>query len=54
MSFKTKKYQVIKGALSQALSNFIFNYMLLQRDAVDLMLENIIILFILNSIAKDG
>ena len=39
MSFKTKKYQVIRGALSQALSNFIFNYMLLQRDAVDLMLE---------------
>jgi len=40
MSFKTKKYQVIKGALSKELSNFIFNYMMLQRDAVDLMLKN--------------
>jgi len=40
MSFKTKKYQVIRGALSQALSNFIFNYILLQRDAVDLMMKN--------------
>ena len=37
MSFKTKKYQVIRQALSKELSNFIFNYMLLQRDAVDLM-----------------
>ena len=40
MSFKTKKYQVIRGALSQELANFIFNYMLLQRDAVDLMMKN--------------
>jgi len=40
MSFKTKKYQVIKGALSKELANFIFNYMMLQRDAVDLMLKN--------------
>ena len=40
MSFKTKKYQVIKGALSKELSNFIFNYMLLQRDAVDFMVKN--------------
>ena len=40
MSFKTKKYQVIKGALSKELSNFIFNYMLLQRDAVDFMMKN--------------
>jgi len=39
MSFKTKKYQVIKGALSKELSNFIFNYMMLQRDAVDLMMK---------------
>ena len=37
MSFKTKKYQVIRGALSQELSNFIFNYMMLQREAVDFM-----------------
>jgi len=40
MSFKTKKYQVIRGALSKELSNFIFNYMMLQRDAVDLMLKH--------------
>jgi len=40
MSFKTKKYQVIKGALSKGLANFIFNYMMLQRDAVDLMVKH--------------
>jgi len=40
MSFKTKKYQVIRGALSKELANFIFNYMMLQRDAVDLMMKN--------------
>jgi len=40
MSYKTKKYQVIKEALSKELSNFIFNYMMLQRDAVDLMLKH--------------
>ena len=40
MSFKTKKYQVIKGALSKELANFIFNYMMLQRDAVDFMMKN--------------
>ena len=38
--FKTKKYQVIKGALSKELANFIFNYMMLQRDAVDFMMKN--------------
>jgi len=38
--FKTKKYQVIRGALSKELANFIFNYMMLQRDAVDVMLKN--------------
>jgi len=38
--FKKKKYQVIKGALSKELSNFIFNYMMLQRDAVDFMMKN--------------
>ena len=37
MSFKTKKYQIIRGALSKELANFIFNYMMLQRDAVDFM-----------------
>ena len=40
MSFKTKKYQVIRGALSKELANFIFNYMMLQRDAVDWMTKN--------------
>ena len=40
MSFKTKKYQVIRGALPVPLANFIFNYMMLQRDAVDFMLKN--------------
>ena len=40
MSFKTKKYQIIRGALSKELSNFIFNYMMLQRDAVYWMTKN--------------
>ena len=40
MSFKTKKYQVIRGALSQELANFIFNYMMLQRDAADFMMKH--------------
>ena len=40
MSFKTKKYQVIREALSKELANFIFNYMMLQRDAVDFMTKN--------------
>ena len=40
MSFKTKKYQVIRGALSKELANFIFNYMMLQRDAVGFMMKN--------------
>ena len=38
--FKTKKYQVIRGALSKELANFIFNYMMLQRDAVDWMVKH--------------
>ena len=38
--FKTKKYQVIRQALPKGLANFIFNYMMLQRDAVDLMMKN--------------
>ena len=40
MSFKTKKYQIIRGALSKELANFIFNYMMLQRDAVDFAVKN--------------
>jgi len=38
--FKKKKYEVIRQALSIELANFIFNYMMLQRDAVDFMLKN--------------
>ena len=40
MSFKTKKYQIIKEALPKELANFIFNYMMLQRDAVDWMFKH--------------
>ena len=39
MSFKTKKYQVIRQALSKELANFIFNYMMLQREAVDFLFK---------------
>jgi len=38
--FKKKKYQVIREALSKELSNFIFNYMMLQRDAVVFMMKH--------------
>jgi len=38
--FKKKKYQVIRQALSKELANFIFNYMMLQRDAVDFMMKH--------------
>jgi len=38
--FKKKKYQVIRQALSKELANFIFNYMMLQRDAVGFMLKH--------------
>jgi len=38
--FKKKKYQVIRKALSKELSNFIFNYMILQRNAVDYMVQH--------------
>jgi len=38
--FETKKYQIIRQALSRELANFIFNYMMLQRDAVDFMMKN--------------
>ena len=34
------KYQVIKGAISYELANFVFNYFLLKRDAVDWMYKN--------------
>jgi hypothetical protein len=38
--FQTKKYQVIKKAVSYELANFIFNYFLLKRDAVDFMYKS--------------
>ena len=40
MTFQNKKYQVIKNALPYELANFIFNYFLLKRDAVDFMYQN--------------
>ena len=40
MSFQHKKYQVIKGAISYELANFVFNYFLLKRDAVKFMYDN--------------
>ena len=40
MSFKTKKYYVIRNALDKKMANFIFNYMMLQRDAVQEMLKD--------------
>ena len=36
----TFKYHVIKNALSYELANFIFNYFLLKRDAVEFMYQN--------------
>jgi hypothetical protein len=43
MSFQINKYQVIKKAVSYDLANFIFNYFLLKRDAVNFMYKNNII-----------
>ena len=43
MSFHQTKYQVIKQALSFELANFIFNYFLLKREAVNLMYKNNVI-----------
>ena len=37
------KYQVIKGAVSYELANFVFNYFLLKRDAAKFMYDNNII-----------
>jgi len=38
--FKDKKYHVIKKALSYDTANFIFNYLLLKRDAVRFMYDH--------------
>jgi hypothetical protein len=43
MSFQTNKYQVIKQAIPHELANFVFNYFLLKRDAVNYMYSNNII-----------
>jgi hypothetical protein len=40
MLFKEKKYQIVREAISKELANFIFNYMILQRDAVDCMIKD--------------
>ena len=40
MTFQTNKYQVIKNSISYDLANFIFNYFLLKRDAVDYMYQH--------------
>ena len=40
MSFQQNKYQVIKQAISPDLANFVFNYFLLKRDAVNFMYNN--------------
>jgi hypothetical protein len=40
MSFKEKKYTVIKNAISYELANFGFNYLLLKREAVAWMHQN--------------
>jgi len=38
--FKEKKYEIVKNAISYELANFIFNYLLLRRDAVEYMYKN--------------
>ena len=40
MTFKIKKYQVIKNAISYELANFVYNYFMLKRDAVNFMYKN--------------
>ena len=40
MIFRVDRYQVIKKAISYELANFIFNYFLLKRDAVQYMYKN--------------
>ena len=40
MSFKKKKYEVIKKAISPELAQFCYNYILLKRDLADTMFKN--------------
>ena len=43
MTFRVNRYQVIRKAASYELSNFMFNYFLLKRDAVKYMYKNNIV-----------
>ena len=43
MKYKEAGYQIIKNAISKELANFIYNYFLLKRDAVDWAYKNKII-----------
>lgn len=43
MSFKDKKYEVVKNAISYELANFIYNYFLMSRDVTAFMIKNKII-----------
>ena len=43
MSFKEKKYQIIRQAISWDLANFCFNYLLLKRDAIKFLYDNNVI-----------
>jgi len=43
MSFKKKKYKLVKNAVSLELANFIFNYFLMHRDVTFFMIQNKII-----------
>ena len=47
MSFQQNKYQVIKKAIPYELANFIFNYFLLKREAVNYLYSN-------NIVAENG
>jgi hypothetical protein len=44
MSFAQNKFQVIKKAVPYELANFVFNYFLLKRDAVNYMYSNNLLL----------
>ena len=40
MSFKKNKYEIIRKALSKEVCEFVFNYMMIQRNAVDYMMKH--------------
>jgi hypothetical protein len=39
VSFKKKKYEIVRGAISSELAEFIFNYFLMQRDATAFLIK---------------